>query len=239
MCRSCGGGLTYCKAVAEAVGTGVVALLANPRKALGQPAIVHARKNPREPLPSDRQLEQWHEAGRQSGPTAYLNARGLSNRTIRKYELGWDGEAHTFPVFSDAPNLVRHRPGGTPKYKALSGHEAVLYPNLPTTTSVVLVAGMFDALIGLQHGVPAVTTTCGSAFPMRLAERFRGKSVAVCFDAGEGTEAILAAHKVRESGGEAWVVELDLPAGQDLSDWFVRHRRTRERLYTLIRSARS
>lgn len=226
LCRSCGGGLTYLRDVADAVGATVVQLIDDPAGVLGQPATVQPqRTRASSRLPTEKKLGWWAKRLIRNGTRrAHLGARGITTTAMRDYELGWDGEAYTLPVFDEEGaivNLIRNRPGHRVKYKAMRGRPAALYPDLPSGDRFVLVAGMYDALLGRAYGVPTVTTTCGSSFPAALAPRFAGKLVAVVFDAGEEEQAVAAAHKLIAAGADANVVPLPLPPGGDLTDWFV------------------
>jgi len=169
----------------------------------------------------------------------YLRARGLHRPTIDRYQLAADGKAIVFPLYADGKliNAVWHRPWYALKYQAAKGHAAALFPDLPEERGVVLVAGMFDPLVARQHGVPAVTTTCGAVLPRHLAERFAGKRVAVCYDAGEESQAERAVGVLAGVGAVAWPVSLPLPPGGDVADWFLSGRSRRD-LYRLIAEAR-
>lgn len=170
----------------------------------------------------------------------YTETRGLTLHTVRRYRLGLEG-CYLLPVFEGGRivNLVHHRPWARPplkKYMGAAGHPAALYPNVPRRGPVLLVAGMIDALVARQCGLPAVTTTCGTALPAHLARRFRGKRVAVCYDAGEETSSARSVEKLLAAGAsQAWVVSLPLPDKDDVADWFVKHGRTRADLLEEIR----
>ena len=59
--------------------------------------------------------------------------------------------------------------------------------------------------------------------------------VAVLYDSGEEARAEVTAGVLEYVEAEAWVVELPLPDGGDLADWFTEYGRTREELLTLIK----
>lgn len=195
---------------------------------------------PPQPLPTPQALRAACRALRRSRQhMAYLcRQRGLTRAQIGRYGLGWQG-GYLLPVTGEGGELltvVTHRPWieGRGRYDVPRGSRAALYPTLPRSRAVVLVAGMFDALIGRQHGLPTVTTTCGARVPSELLVQFRGKRVAVVFDVGEEHEA---ATVVGRLPCEAWAVSLPLPEGGDVSDWFIEHTRTRKELLKLIREA--
>ena len=109
-----------------------MALIDDPAGVLGPPVAVTARRTEPEPVPGWTAVAAWHRAAiRRRRPRAYLRGRGLTTAALREHMIGWDGDAYTFPVFAggDLVNLIRHVPGGRPKYRALAGHEAALYPD--------------------------------------------------------------------------------------------------------------
>lgn len=184
------------------------------------------------PLPS---LEPLNAAQR-----SYLWSRGLRQATVARHKLAADGPAIVFPVFESGEliNAVWHRPWYRVRYESVRGRDACLFPVPHPPSSSVLVAGMFDALVARQHGVPAITTTCGAVLPSNLAGRFAGKHVALLYDVGEEQQAAATLRTLKGVGADAWTVTLPLAAKSDVADWFGTHARTREELYELIRAAR-
>jgi hypothetical protein len=245
-CFSCPSGGEYLKALAREIGSNEI--LTNPPTALRPYLIGRVARNSRQPakpperLPTRTHLRRCGER-LQANPGAleYLTkGRGLSRPTIRRWRLGYDGTNYLFPVIERGRvvNVVRHRPGANPKYRGARGHPACLYPRLPSGRSVVLVAGVFDALIGCQHNLPCVTSTAGASVGAHLFELFRGKRVAVVFDAGESVQAQRAVSMLQAAGVESWAVDLPLDHGEDVADWFHVHGRSRDELLDLIRRAR-
>jgi hypothetical protein len=178
-------------------------------------------------------------------PLAWLRRRGISEATVRQFELGWNGGAIVFPVRVEAGELVNVRfrlldPEADPKVRGLSGRGAQLYPDVPADGPILLCAGELDALLARQRGLPAVTTTCGARLPDHLVCELGGRRVAVVYDVGEETAAETTAAKLRAAGSEAWAVRLGLPKkGDDLTDWFLKYGRTARELGVLCRRGRS
>jgi hypothetical protein len=99
-----------------------------------------------------------------------------------------------------------------------------------------LVGGLFDALIGRQHHLPAITSTNGiSTFLDAWLPLVRGRRVAGMSDVGEEGEMHRLVAKLRDAGAQAWPVRLSrlLNEGKDLTDYLVQGG-TRERLVALI-----
>lgn len=171
--------------------------------------------------------------------------RCLTLATIDKYEVGYDEgvDRYIFPVRNpkgELVNLRRYLPGAkSGKMLNLTGwgHPPRLYPNLPRRRTVVVVEGELDALLARQHGLPACTGTHGAgkwqpAWSRRLAER----NVIFIYDCDKaGREnAELHASAVARHAAEVRVVNLGLGEKEDLTDWFVKHRRSKKALIDLI-----
>lgn len=243
-------GPAYLGAVAEQVGARDGAtLMDNPLRYLGGYAGAGRRRNGEPvPLPSLGHIAGWHE--RLLGDDRALNylerTRGLTLRTIKRYQLGYDGErkAITLPVFDAGGEIVNLRrrfldPGDGPKIVGLRGHLAALYPDVPVRGPILLCEGEFDALIARQHGLPAVTSTAGTTWKPPWDVRVKGRRVAVAYDAGSFDLAEKQATDLRAAGAEeAWAVDLasaGLRDGEDLTNWFVTYGRSSAELLTLIR----
>jgi hypothetical protein len=233
-CRAqCGGWL---REVAKVVGaSGGDALLSDPLLYLSDYLETETRTD-REPeqLPSLASID-----GRASRlltvPDAIdylLTERGLTEDTITEHRIGWDGSAFTFPICDaqgELVNLVRRPWPDTPdgrKYVTLRGRNrhnggVELYPRPLPRGAILLCEGLLDALLGRQHGLPAVTSTHGvDTFLDEWLPLVRGRRVAVMYDVGAEPIMHKRADQLCAAGAEAWPVELGqvLREGKDLSD---------------------
>jgi hypothetical protein len=204
-----------------------------------------------------RELSEAHVAGFTSRLSttphalAWLHGRGLTDETIRIYELGYDGDADaiTIPVRDETGELVNLRrrylaPDAGAKMMGLPGRGSQLYPLrvLDNDPAALLVCeGEADALLLNQHGIPAVTSTAGTSWKPewdrfvvgRLVpgrdrpRRVIGRRVAVMYDAGARSyeRAERRALTFEAAGAkEAWPVDLTLVGladGEDAGDWFM------------------
>jgi hypothetical protein len=187
-----------------------------------------------------------------------IHKRGLTREIVRFFELGYDGSAFVIPVKdvqSRALVNVRLRywpkvPASGGKYRGLPGRTlenggVTLFPFLPPGP-IILVAGEFDAMILWRHDLPGVTVTSGAAtkWPDAWDWMVKDRRVAVMFDADprEEQQATSRAEQLRRAGAEdAWVVRLStagLGNGEDVTDWFVKYRRTKKDLIRLINGER-
>lgn len=229
----CGAGLDE---IADATGVSKARLLEWPPATELGPAVKNGRSAGRRSAaapPSQAQVDGFHSA-LLSNPKAlaYLNEkRGLTVETIDLYELGYDLDknAIVIPVWDENGELgnLRRRflaPDANPKITGLA-RPAGLYPDVPATGGLLLVAGEFDALIGRQMGLPTVTTTCGTTLPAHLAPRLAGRIVFAMYDVGESHAAKRTTAMLRALGSQAAVVHLallGLPNKADLNDFFLR-----------------
>jgi hypothetical protein len=213
-------------------------LKTDPLRYLGEPIAQGTTEGKPARLPSGGDVAGWISRlwsdRDEYAPLDYLRmTRGLADDTIRHLGmLGYDGRAFTIPILDATGELVNLRRRFWPnakagkKYVGLKGRTKAngglqLYPQPLPGTGWLLVEGEFDALIGRQHGLPAVTGTMGTSW---WAEGWdglvRGRRVAVLYDVG----AEAAMHKrvagLRAAGAEAWPVRLSLllDKGKDLTD---------------------
>lgn len=268
--RRCPKGRDCQRNLAEQGGCQPWQLKADPRPYFAESATTarrHAR--PPQPVPTRRELVALRRAARRGDPLRYLmTERGLDRDTIATHGIGYGrvvgrvpgfvlpvyGEAD--PLFDDSPRrpliqvMIRHWPKPwvlvTPdkrrerRLSVLRGRTAALYPDVPDGP-VILCEGGFDALLGRQHGLPTVTTTCGAQLPEPLAARFARMDVTVIYDAG--TNTALTVERLRAAGaGHVHVVDLaaeGLADGEDVTDWFMKYEHTVAELRDLIRRSKA
>jgi hypothetical protein len=226
------------RALADAVGApGPSYVLEYPRRWLSEFCEQDtATGEPRWSLPSPESVSNRASRLRKNrSALAYMASRGLTKRTLRRNGVGWENEAlaFTFPINNAQGELVNfiRRPYPTVdpdrKYLIEQGRGRdnggiQLYPHPLPKRQWLLVAGLLDALIGRQHGLPTVTSTNGAGtFLDEWYPLVRSRRVAVMFDVGEEGAADVIVQKMRQVGAEAWLVrlsELDLPPKADLTD---------------------
>jgi DNA primase len=218
-------------------------------------AVLQRRLTHAAPLPTNEELDRWSEAlWADAARLRYLaEERGLSERVIRRYRLGWNEEQSRYmlPVAGDdgkLANVRRYKPDAHPdegKMIGLRGRGGQLYPAPPTASDaapVLVTEGEWDALVARSHGLTAVCGTLGAAtWRPAWSGALAGLSVAFiydCDDAGrEGAAA--AAGAVLPIARRVRVVDLGLGAGEDLTDWFVTYGRSADDLLRLIASTSS
>lgn len=180
---------------------------------------------------------------------AYLNARGIPDPVIDLHHLGWDGGRITIPIFNRDGTVVSFKlakdpddttlaskmftsPGGTLE---LYGWERVL----AKPCRLIICEGEFDRLVLEAHGFAAVTSTGGAgAFRREWAVDISSiPEVYLCLDRDDAGRR--GALRVGQFLPHARIVALpeEVGPGGDVTDFFVRLRRTRDEFEKLLADA--
>jgi DNA primase len=177
---------------------------------------------------------------------SYLNRRGIPDRTIDTFLLGWNGSRITIPIFGRDADLVLFKlakdpddQSSSPKMLTPPGASAELYGwdrVLAKPDRIIICEGEFDRLVLESRGFAAVTSTGGAGtFRAEWAEALKEiPGVYVCFDndipgrSGVARVARLIPH--------ARVVCLpdEVGEGGDVTDFFVRLAKDREDFARLL-----
>lgn len=221
--------------------------LADPLRYLGTPLAAGRSDREPAPLPSERQVREWHAALEDSrAARLYVTRkRGLTWKTIDRYQLGYDGAAITFPVRDAAGNLANLKrrmldPDAKRAKLALAGRPWGVYPAPPPRRwrEFVLCEGEFDCLLLRQRRIRAVTNTHGAAVNADVLADLapNGRHITVLYDVGAENRAEATRAKLAAAGAEVRVVHLPLPfKGDDVTDWFVREGRSGYAMRALLR----
>lgn len=178
--------------------------------------------------------------------------RGFTLDTIKRYELGTDGDRIWIPVKVGNHYLnvrrYRYQPGGDAADKMLSydvGYgEARLFPheNLAKPGPLLICEGETDCLLANQLGYNAVTATGGAGtWTERFTAAVAGRHVAICYDiddAGKhGAEKVCKA--IARVVKEVKVVKLPLtePKNADFTNYIVDNGYTKSDFDALLAKA--
>jgi len=181
--------------------------------------------------------------------------RGWSDKIIKKYRLGYNSKIKrvTIPVYDQkgiCRNIRQYTPNPPEEEKKIwswkTGYgSSRLYPveilkQTDPDIPVIICEGEPDALCGLSHGLPCITQTAGAGnWEKRFNRYFKGRHVIIIYDNDEpgrkGTKKVVknlkkVAAKIEVLQWPDWMNE-----GQDLTDWFVTHGKTKEELIALPR----
>lgn len=122
----------------------------------------------------------WHDS-MPANRREYWLKRGLFDKTIDEFFLGWDGKRYTIPAtYRLVPFACKRRQseiddGIDAKYISITGSRSGLFNAdcLWTTDKVVICEGEIDAMLLNQWGFPAVSSTAGAGtFKEKWAELF-------------------------------------------------------------------
>lgn len=180
----------------------------------------------------------------------YLNRRGITDPVVDLHLLGWNGERITIPVWDRRGELAYFRlakdpeeVSSVPKMLSPGGAPAELYGWERLNAKplrIVISEGEFDRLVLETQGIAAVTSTAGAGvFRPEWAAAFDPiPEVYICFDRDEAGRR--GAARVARVIPHARIVELPAEVGDggDVTDYFVRLKRSRTDFLGLLRAAR-
>ena len=190
-------------------------------------------------------------------PMGVKKARGLTYDIIEKFQLGfcqshpiWPAHKNsiTIPIKKDKKivniryhTIEKHTDPKILPYESGLKYATWLYPESELENdTLIFTEGELDALCCISHGLPAITRTCGAlVWKPEFSNYFKHKTVYICQDcdkAGrEGAQKI--AQELIEVVKEVKIVDLGLKKeGEDLTDWFVTYKKSKEELLKLIKS---
>ena len=181
----------------------------------------------------------------------YLNQRGITDEAIKEYKLGYAGEGIVYPillngVLVDMRTYNPYPSENEPKIKSKPNTKPLLFPYdhwVNDERPTLLTAGENDTILARIHGFNAVTTTMGEgSVPKLLMNKFKGKTVYVCYDCDEAGKksSYRIAFYLREAGATVHIVNLGLSGtkdDKDLTDFFIKHKKNASDLQELINKA--
>lgn len=122
----------------------------------------------------------------------YLNDRGITNDTIKAYQIGWDKKRYWIPIFDWGKNLrnVRKHLRGSSETEvkdisSFGGTGAIrLYPIDNLRSNIIYIfEGELDCLLAITLGLNAITVTGGAgSWNLKFNKYFAEKTVYVCYD---------------------------------------------------------
>ena len=116
------------------------------------------------------------------------NERGLTNDTIKRYQLGYTGDGVRYPVlvYGQLCDVRTYQHDGTPKMRSRKGSSPLLFPFdewLASDGDTLLCAGENDTLLARQSGFNALCVTGGEGtFPNVFLHIFKGRTINICYD---------------------------------------------------------
>lgn len=188
---------------------------------------------------------KWHKALMESTGVVrdvLREKRGITDETLSRFQIGWDGDRVTIPVYDeygelcnvrrykwnsyeDATKMINYTDvlGNVYGENRIYGIEHLVNPNMPT---VVWCEGEWDRLICEQNGIPACTGTAGANNLriewLRLLKAKR--RIYICYD-NDKAGRTATDNLVEQLRGSTEIYVMQWPEGfkekGDITDWFV------------------
>lgn len=174
-----------------------------------------------------------------------VKERGLTDETIKTFKIGWDGSSITYPIVDADGKVIniRHRrdPNKTKgqKYWNEKGGKAAIFNSVALQEKpkyIVIAEGEFDAMVAIQNGFAAVSSTSGAGtFKEEWIGEFDGiETIYICYDTDKAGKD--GAKKVARLLGENARI-VNLPADDekvDITDYFVKLKHTPDDFQKLL-----
>ena len=177
------------------------------------------------------------------------NERGLTDETIRHYQLGYAGDGIRYPVLVHGQlcDVRTYEPNATPKIRSRKGASPLLFPFdewLSTDGDTLLCAGENDTLLARQNQFNALCVTGGEGtFPDVFLHLFKGRRVNICYDmdAAGVSASKMVAFKLAQAGATVHLVTLSGLSGEksdkDITDALVKRKLPASYLQEVIKTS--
>ncbi len=178
----------------------------------------------------------------------FKERRGLTLATLKRFEIGFDGDRITIPikVGNHYLNIRRYERGKCSANEKMLSYkegygEARLWPAANLTKDDVLICeGEMDTLLACQMGFNAVTGTAGAGtWPSKFTKLVAGKFISICYDIDkpgrDGEKKIAKAVKHLVKGIKFIHLPITEPDNADLTDYIVNHGHTAKDFKKLIK----
>ena len=181
----------------------------------------------------------------------YLNSIGISNSILQKYFICqsngkliyrhmWNGLFLASTWFN--ADLLSTYNAGEPKYKyqGVIGGLCTPYDDVVRYNNLLICEGEKDMLTAKSMGIPnAVAKIGGAQTPIISGINFDNKNVIICYDcddAGREGAAKDAAMLIEKHNCKVKVLDLGLNDKEDLNDYFVKYKHTKDDLFALMKN---
>lgn len=197
------------------------------------------------------------ELMKNTGPirTYIKERRGLTDETLRRFVIGWDGERLTIPIYNEFSELVNIRRYKWNSYEdsckmvnyedevlnsyggdTLYGVENLLDPEIE---KVLWCEGEWDRIVSEQNGIPAVTNTAGAGnFRLEWFKLLaKKKDILICYDnddAGTTATAFFVENAPKSIALQKVHWPEDAPKKTDVTDVFTKLGYTKEKFLSLF-----
>ena len=175
----------------------------------------------------------------------------FNDKAIKELQLGVEtsGKGISFPVFifGKLVDVISYNPSKTPKYKKRKGSPNGMIMPYDTWRSrkkkrTIIVAGQKDLGIALSYNFNAIAITGGEGTtPDLFLNDFKNRNVSIIYDNDTAGKqgAVKVATKIKPFVKELNIIDLSETCeekGEDLWDYFVKYKKSRNDLVELIKS---
>lgn len=243
-------GMFYChSASCHAKGTSFIGFYVKKHDVSYSVALQQIYEKYIRPIVPLHEVIEWHDALINSAIVQewLLEKRGISHSTITRYKLGFDGSRVTIPIeneFGFLVNVRRYDISGKSDHKMLSykkgyGKAALYPPPAMSMSTIVLVGGELDCLLGRQLGINCMCSTGGEGYwNEHFNDLLSGKDIIILYDnddAGrEGSQLVASYLKSKANSIKIAHYGID---GIDLTDYIIYHNGTADGLKGILREA--
>lgn len=180
------------------------------------------------------------------------SSQGFTQETVTHFQLGYDSVAKRLmiPIIEDGicHNIVGYQKGATPKYLSFRDSNGNTYGSrrlwgeseIKDHQQILICAGLKDRMVAVQNGFCAVCCTTGeSSWNSEWNILFTGKDVVVVYDNDEtgrigSKKVVTSLISLTKSIKILDLSEVCSNEKEDLQDYFVKYKRTRQDLLDLI-----
>lgn len=162
----------------------------------------------------------------------YLKGRGINEKTIKQFKIGFNGKQITIPLFDNYNRVIgfsnrSYNNPNIPKYINSKNSDIFKknkylynYNNLDYSDGyIVITEGAFDTIVSYQNGVKNVVSTLGTSFTDNHAQIIKSTNMIpiIAFDGDDAgrVSAKKASEKLEKIG--VYTKILLLPEGEDLA----------------------
>ncbi len=174
----------------------------------------------------------------------WLSEREISDSVLERYDISFSNNKIVIPVHGIEGdflfNKYRRNPSSTdgPKYQYEKGATSVLYgiEEIPNPLTIVITEGELDTLCLVSHDISAVSSTGGAGtFDESWQLYFTGVDTYICYDNDDA--GIKGAFHVQSIIPWAKIILLPKEV-KDVTDYFVKLKKTREDFIELMKTAK-
>lgn len=179
----------------------------------------------------------------------WFDKRGISDRALTRYQIGWDGSRYTIPILNtngDVVNVRRYDPNSKGSKKVVSYKSGYGSPRLFPIYNlkfkrIWIVEGETDCLLANDIGLRTITSTGGAlSWQSNWAKQFKDKEICICYDTD--TAGVQGASKCARSlygiASNVKIIELPLKinGSKDLTDYITKEKGTKRKLENIAKN---